>query len=204
MLNDEHYAEFATELSKHGKDETLVMMRGYLAPSEHENAVRLYFDPELKAFIDISKDDIRHSVKDETSKLGAAFVWTTPDLRYVAPAARNVSEKAEANPFDGERVSRQYNQVARLASGRAIVATMGCNATTPNAYVGGGLFSAVTPVIPEIYLKKTPVVPDLFARQNIRFATGSCNATTPNGEEIPRRKNMLGTARCNATSHLWF
>jgi hypothetical protein len=78
--------EFVGKLVKDPKSPPdTILLTGYLGKSSEEGHTRLYFDPELKSYIEIPNEAILHSqqIPEEQSALGGSNVWIARDAEVV-------------------------------------------------------------------------------------------------------------------------
>lgn len=57
--------------------QSMTFLQGYLGASDKTDFIRLYYDPGLKSFTDIKKDDVVHLQKISKNKnpLGGVMLW---------------------------------------------------------------------------------------------------------------------------------
>jgi hypothetical protein len=62
-----------------------LLLSGYLGKSSEEGHTRLYFDPELKSYVEIPQEAIQHwqEVSKEVSPLGGYHVWINPSAELI-------------------------------------------------------------------------------------------------------------------------
>jgi hypothetical protein len=62
-----------------------ILLTGYLGKSSEEGHTRLYFDPELKSYVEIPNEAILHSqqIPQEQSGLGGSNVWIARDAELI-------------------------------------------------------------------------------------------------------------------------
>jgi hypothetical protein len=62
-----------------------LLLSGYLGKSSEEGHTRLYFDPELKSYVEIPQEAIQHwqEVSKEVSPLGGYHVWINPNAELI-------------------------------------------------------------------------------------------------------------------------
>jgi len=62
-----------------------ILLTGYIGKSSEEGHTRLYFDPELKNYVEIPNDAILHTqqIPPEHSSLGGAHVWIKSDAELI-------------------------------------------------------------------------------------------------------------------------
>jgi hypothetical protein len=62
-----------------------LLLTGFLGKSSEDGHTRLYFDPELKNYVEIPQDAIQHwqEIPKETSPLGGYHVWIDPNAELI-------------------------------------------------------------------------------------------------------------------------
>jgi hypothetical protein len=79
-------ADFVGKIVKDPKSPPdTILLTGYLGKSSEEGHTRLYFDPELKTYVEIPNDAILHSqqIPQEQSGLGGSNVWIASDAEVI-------------------------------------------------------------------------------------------------------------------------
>ena len=96
-----------------------LMLSGYLGDSSEADHTRLYFDVQLRAYIDIPDKAILHS-EEIKGDLGGHHVWVDQDAEYVY--GRTTKERPRAKFFEGQ-IMQTYGaaqaQAAAAAAGQA-------------------------------------------------------------------------------------
>lgn len=101
-----------------------ILLTGYLGKSSEEGHTRLYFDPELKNYVEIPNDAVLHSqeIPEEQSSLGGAHVWIKSDAEVIH--GKVGPSRTKAKFFEGPIAA-----AAAAAAGGAAAA--GPNITNP-------------------------------------------------------------------------
>jgi hypothetical protein len=80
------HADFVGKIVKDPKSPPdTILLTGYLGKSSEEGHTRLYFDPELKSYVEIPNEAILHSqqIPQEQSGLGGSNVWIASDAELI-------------------------------------------------------------------------------------------------------------------------
>lgn len=97
-----HEDDFVSKVVKDPKQppDTL-LLNGFLGKSSEDGHVRLYFDPELKSYVEIPQDAILHSqeISKESSPLGGHHVWINPNAELIH--GRVGPQRTKAKFFEG-------------------------------------------------------------------------------------------------------
>jgi hypothetical protein len=91
-----------------------LLLRGFLGESSEEGCIRLYFEPELRTYVEIPTGDILHSqpIPPEQSPLGGSYVWIKRDTEVVYGKPTPRRPKARADFFRGA-IMQQFSGAAR-------------------------------------------------------------------------------------------
>ncbi len=93
-----------------------LMLSGYLGDSSEADHTRLYFDPQLRAYIDIPDKAILHA-EEIKGDLGGHYVWVNQDAEYVY--GRTTQERPRAKFFEGQIMQTHAAQAQAAAAAQA-------------------------------------------------------------------------------------
>jgi hypothetical protein len=92
-----------------------LMLTGYLGDSSEEGYTRLYFDPELRSYVEVPNDAILHTqpISKESSSLGGHHVWIKRDAEVIH--GKVGPERTKAKFFEGPIAAAAAGAAAPLA-----------------------------------------------------------------------------------------
>lgn len=107
-----------------------ILLTGYLGDSSEEGCTRLYFDPQLNNYVEISNEDILHTqeIPRDQSPFGGSYVWIRKEAELTH--GKVGTERTRARFLEGPIV-QDYLQAAQYGGGAAPAATQaGCPPVT--------------------------------------------------------------------------
>lgn len=93
-----------------------LMLSGYLGDSSEADHTRLYFDPQLRAYIDIPDKAILHA-EEIKGDLGGHYVWVDQGAEYVY--GRTTQERPRARFFEGQIMQTHAARAQAAADAQA-------------------------------------------------------------------------------------
>jgi hypothetical protein len=108
---------FVSEVVKNpGVPPNAMLLSGYIGDSSEPGHTRLYFDPQLRSYVDIPNAAILYSrpIPETASPLGGAYLWIKSDADLIAPAPT----RFKARFLEG-RIATAYGAAAGTAGGTA-------------------------------------------------------------------------------------
>jgi len=94
-----------------------LLLSGFIGDSPEPGHTRLYFDPQLRGYVDIPNDAILHSrpIPETASPLGGSYLWIKSDAELI----HHATTRFKARFLEG-RIATAYGAAAGIAGRRAV------------------------------------------------------------------------------------